>query len=141
MTTYSLQLKQRVKAKYGPWLLVQLPSGRWAAVWYHFIDDMDREAKVILEEVNWFYAKLEERGGNRRSPSFAKRSDALDRIRMDLEATHLEEGKFYDSYYLPILKTVRSAMRRSQTREAREESGCPLVRELTIPTYRSLLLL
>jgi hypothetical protein len=40
---------------------VQLPSGRWAGVWYHFIDDMEREAKAIMEEVNWFYTKQEER--------------------------------------------------------------------------------
>lgn len=141
MTAYSLQLKKRVKAAYGPWLLVQLPSGRWAAVWHHFIDDMDREAQIILEEVNWFYTKLDERGGSRRSPSFAKRSDALDKIRMDLEATHQEDGKSYDYYYLPILKTIRIAIKRSQTKEAKEESGCPLVRELAIPTYRSLFLL
>ena len=102
---------------------------------------MDREAKVILEEVNWFYAKLEERGENRRIPSFVKRSDALDKIRMDLEATHRKDGKSYDFYYLPILKTIRIAIKRSQTQEAKEESGCPLVRELAIPTYRSLLLL
>jgi hypothetical protein len=140
MTAYSLQLKKRVKAVYGPWLLVQLPSGRWAAVWHHFIDDMDREAKVILEEINWFYTKLDERDWCRRSPSFTKRSDALDKIRMDLEATHREDGKSYDDYYLPILKTIRIAIKRSQTKEAKEESGCPLVRELTIPTYRSLLL-
>lgn len=140
MTTHTAQLKKCIKAAYGPWLLVQLPSGRWAGVWYHFIDDMEREAKAIMEEVNWFYTKLEDRSWYHRSPSFAKRSDALDRIRMDLEETYEEDERSY-GHYLPILKTVRIALRRSQTKEAKTEPGCPLARGLTIPTYRSLFLL
>lgn len=137
MTTYTSQLKSCVKAKYGPWLLVQLRSGRWAGVWYHFIDDMEREAKAIMEEVNWFYTKLEERGWYHRSPSFTNRSDALDHILEGLESEYQTDEQNY-RHYLPILKTVRIALRRSQTKEAKAKPGCPLARGLVLPTYRSL---
>ncbi len=140
MTTYTTQLEKCIKGKYGQWLLMQLPSGRWAGVWDQTLG-LEPECREILKEVTWFYTKLDERDEMRRVPSFSKRSASLDWIRMQLEETRQEYGPKHDDYYLPLLKTVRLAMRRSQTKEAREESDCPLVRELTLPAYRSLLLL
>lgn len=137
MTMYTSKLKRCIKAQYGPWLLVQLPSGRWAGVWYHFIDDMEREAKAIMEEVNWFYTKQEERAWYHRSPSFANRSGALDHMRESLESEYRTDEWNY-RHYLPILKTIRIAQRRNQTKEAKAKPNCPLARGLTIPTYRSL---
>lgn len=98
---------------------------------------MEREAKAIMEEVNWFYTKLEERAWYRRSPSFANRSGALDHILESLESEYQTDERNY-RHYLPILKTVRIALRRSQTKEAKAKPGCPLARGLVLPTYRSL---
>lgn len=140
MTTYTSQLKNCVKAKYGPWLLVELRSGRWAGVWYHFIGDMEREAKAIMEEVNWFYTKQEERAWYHRSPSFTNRSDALDHILESLESEYQTDERNY-RHYLPILKTVRIALRRSQTKEAKAKPGCPLARQKPGASYLSVTLL
>lgn len=101
---------------------------------------MEREAKAIMEEVNWFYTTQEERAWYRRSPSFANRSGALDHMLESLESEYQTDARNY-RHYLPILKTLRIALRRSQTKEARATPGCPLARGLTIPTYRSLFLL
>jgi hypothetical protein len=103
MTTYTSKLKRCVKAEYGlgSWC-------NWAGVWYHFIDDMEREAKAIMEEVNWFYTKQEERAWYHRSPSFANRSDALDHMLESLESEYQTDERNY-RHYLPILKTLRIA--------------------------------
>ncbi len=98
---------------------------------------MEREAKAIMEEANWFYTKQEERAWYHRSPSFTNRSDALDHILESLESEYQTDERNY-RHYLPILKTVRIALRRSQTKDAKAKPGCPLARGLVLPTYRSL---
>ena len=99
---------------------------------------MEPHAKVIFEEVSWFYTKLEERGGNRRYPSFAKRSDALDCLQMQIEDSRLSDGPSHYNYYIDLVKKVRTARRRSLTKEA--ALGCPLPqeRELKTQPYRGI---
>lgn len=136
MTTYTAKLRKCVKAKFGPWLL---PSGRWSSIWYLFIDDMEPHAKVIFEEVNWFYTKPEERGRKLSNiPSFTKRSDALDWLQMTLADTRLADGPSTYNYYRDLIKTVRTARQRSLTKEA--SFGCPPrpERELMTQPYRGI---
>jgi hypothetical protein len=139
MTTYTAKLRKCVKAKFGPWLLVQLPSGRWSTIWYLFIDDMEPHAKMIFEEVDWFYTKPEERGQKwRDTPSFAKRSDALDCLQMRIEDTRLSDGPSHYSYYRSLIKEVRTARRRSLTKEAALGCPRPQERELKTQPYRDI---
>lgn len=138
MTTYTAQLRKCVKAKFDSWLLVQLPSGRWSSIWYLFIGDMEPHAKVIFEEIDWFYTKPEERGGNRRFPSFAKRSDALDWLQMKLADTRLTDGPSTYNYYRDLIKTVRTDRRRSLIKEAALGCTLPPERELMTQPYRGI---
>lgn len=140
MTTYTARLRKCVKAKFGPWLLVQLPSGRWSTIWHLFVGDMEPHARMIFEEVNWFYTKPDEQQGNRRSPSFARSSDALDHLQMRMADIRLADGPTYYNYYRDLIQEVRIARRRNLTREAKAARGCPLTHERKLMTqpYRSI---
>lgn len=92
MTDFRQNLKKRIKGAYGQWLLANLPSGRWAAIWHACLDDPQMPA-LILGEVDWFHDGADGRDPN---PSHATRREALDyiilRIRRQIDRENLISG-------------------------------------------------
>jgi|SRR5471032_1055899 len=95
-------LNRLIKARYGNWLLVQLPSSQWAAVWAAVLNDEDMCASVL--DGTWFHAE---------NPTFPTRAGALRRI---VEGIEREMGNTRDpngrEVFNPLLQSARAALAR-----------------------------
>lgn len=94
-------LRQCILAQYGNWLLVHLPSGRWACVWASALD-LDELAAKVLDE-SWFHDH---------TPSAATQAEALRHvlanIGREIADTTDAGGKrdYLRESYQPVLERV-----------------------------------
>ncbi|WP_157379854.1 hypothetical protein [Burkholderia ubonensis] len=99
------ELKSRIRGDYGRWVLVELYSGRWAAIWYACCDD-EGYCQLILRE-EFFDAE---------NPSFSTPHEALARIIEGYEKEASEVGSWIlsDEAYGNHLKRARNDMMKNQ---------------------------
>lgn len=102
MPTAISTLRRHIKARYGNWLLVHLPSGQWAAAWAAVLNDEGMCASVL--DGTWFHAE---------NPTFPTRSEALQRV---VEGIEREMGNTRDIHahetFKPFLQSARVALAR-----------------------------
>lgn len=117
MTSSRALLKKHVKGSYGQWLLVHLPSGRWARVW-HACLDLPEMCESILAEVDWFYDEVRFHGPN---PSFVTRGEALQWLIRGIEEQMRNEQRIGGSaeMFEAGLKKARMAALRNKVEPGR----------------------
>ena len=95
-------LRKCVKANYGNWLLVNLPSGRWACVWAQVLGIEDMCESVL--NGTWFHDK---------NPDAPTRAGALQLVMQGIER-EIRQSRSSDlhNYYQPVLQRVRAALAR-----------------------------
>lgn len=105
------QLKKLIKADYGQWKLVQLPSGRWASMWGACLDVEDMCQSILREDPEWFHEEpLFE--GHPPNPSYASKEEALKTIISALENDVAEHPKY--EYFTLHLQSALRALRRTR---------------------------
>jgi hypothetical protein len=109
--SYSSILKKYVKARYGNWLLVQLPSGNWASLWAAVVG-LEDMCEVVLTGTPRF-------DGDSLALSYATRSEALQRIVTGIEHESRNNRGRDTEMMKPFLKKARLALlREAQSPEA-----------------------
>jgi hypothetical protein len=106
--SYSSILKKYVKARYGNWLLVQLPSGSWASIW-----DAVLGLEDMCEAVVTGTSRFE---GDSLALSYATRSEALQRIVISIEQKSRNNRDQDAETMKPFLKKARLALLREEQR-------------------------
>ncbi|MBU9679170.1 hypothetical protein QZM91_16580 [Burkholderia multivorans] len=106
------ELKSRIRGDYGRWVLVELYSGRWAAIWYACRDD-EGYCRLILSE-EFFDAE---------NPSFATPHEALAEIVRGYEDEASEVGPWVlsDEVHGKDLQRARDDMMKHQSAMRRSE--------------------
>ncbi|WP_321853789.1 hypothetical protein [Burkholderia cenocepacia] len=99
------ELKSRIRGDYGRWVLVELYSGRWAAIWYACCDD-EGYCRLILRE-EFFDAE---------NPSFSTPHEALTKIIQGFEKEASEVGSWIlsDEAYGNHLRRAQNDMMKHQ---------------------------
>lgn len=112
-TTHRSELKKLIKADYGFWYLVHLPSGRWAAMWSACLDNDSMCESILTEDPEWFHEEpLFE--GHRANPSYATKEDALKEIVSSLQR-ELERHPGQE-VLLPYIRRARLALIRAENK-------------------------
>jgi hypothetical protein len=104
--SYSSILKKHIKAQYGNWILVQLPSGNWAGIWAAVLEVEDM-CKVVVTGAPRF-------DGDSLTLSYASRSDALQRIVTGIEHESNNNRSRDAETMRPFLKKARLALSREK---------------------------
>lgn len=112
MKSYSSVLRKCVKAVYGNWLLVQLPSGRWIGVW-HAVLGIEEMCEAVLTESPRFE-------GDSLAASYVNRGDALKVIVAGIESEIRSSGGRDEEIMKPFLKKARLAVVKWQQKNALE---------------------
>lgn len=103
--SYSTILKNRVKGRYGNWLLVQLPSGSWTGVW-HAVIGIEEMCEAVVTGSPRF-------DGDGLAVSHASRSAALQMIVAGIESEVLNDRLGHNAETMkPFLKKTRLALLR-----------------------------
>lgn len=103
--SYSAILKKHVKARYGNWLLAQLPSGNWTGVWGAVLDIEDMSEAVVTGSPRY--------DGDGLAVSHALRGDALRTIVAGIEGEIRKARSGHDAETMkPFLKKARLALLR-----------------------------
>ena len=102
-------LRKCVKASYGNWMLVHLPSGRWACVWAQALG-VEGMCESVLNGT-WFHDK---------NPDAPTRAGALQLVVQGIEreiqgSSHPADMR---DHYQPILQRARAALARHSKQEA-----------------------
>lgn len=99
------ELKSRIRGDYGRWVLVELYSGRWAAIWYACFDD-EGYCRLILRE-EFFDAE---------NPSFSTPHETLTKIIQGYEKEASEVGSWIlsDEAYGNHLRRAQNDMMKHQ---------------------------
>jgi hypothetical protein len=106
--SYSSILKKYVKARYGNWLLVQLPSGSWASIWAAALG-LEDMCEVVVTGTPRF-------DGDSLALSYATRSEALQRIVSGIEHESRNNRGQDAETMKPFLKKARLALLREGQR-------------------------
>lgn len=102
-------LRKCVKARYGNWLLVCLPNGRWACVWGQALGIESMCASVL--DGTWFHDK---------NPDASTRADALQLVIQSIEREIRNARVPNDKHlYQPFLQRARAAHARHSVQETR----------------------
>jgi hypothetical protein len=103
------QLSKCIKANYGNWALVHLPSGQWGAIWRASLGVEDM-CEAILNGT-WFHAA---------NPSFSSRAGALEGIVKGIEREiQNERSPSNKETFKSFLQRARNALSRQLTAEKR----------------------
>lgn len=106
--THKGLVRKHVKGHYGEWYLVLLMSGKWAAVWWCFLDMEDEFLAIVSEDQDWFDHQI-----TFVMPDvFAAKTEALENIVAGCEKG-LSECPAMDDFYGPSLEKARRALRKS----------------------------
>lgn len=101
-------LRKCVKVTYGNWMLVQLPSGRWACIWAQVLG-IESMCESVLDGT-WFHDN---------NPDAATRAEALQIVEQGIEREIRDaRNNGLHDYYQPILRRVRAAIARHSKQEA-----------------------
>lgn len=102
--TLNQLVKKHTRAIYGPWRLVNLPSGKWAAVWHACFEIEDLILAILTEDRTWFASQI-----TFAAPiTYGSEREALEEIITGLQ-TAVKRDPFLDDSYGPLLKKARKA--------------------------------
>jgi hypothetical protein len=104
-------LKKLIKADYGFWLLVHLPSGRWAAMWSACLDNDSMCESILTEDPEWFHEEPLFKG-HRPNPSYATKEEALREIVSSIQSELDRHPR--QEVLIPYLRRARLALIRAE---------------------------
>lgn len=106
-------LRKCIKASYGNWLLVHLPSDRWACVWEQVLGIEDT-CELILNGT-WFHDK---------NPDAPTRAEALKLIvkGIEREIRNTSDPHAFDTHQ-PALQRARAALKRHSALQRSPQTG------------------
>lgn len=107
------ELRSRIRGDYSRWVLVELYSGRWAAIWHACVDNENYCSAIISEE---FF--------DERNPSYLTAQDAVAAIVVKIEQEAAEAGEWLlDAHANDIRRAQQDIQRyRAEAITARHEA-------------------
>lgn len=131
--TYQKLLRHRVDGDYHRWMLVHLPSGKWAAVWHECFNDERRCEMILSESDEWF--SEEPVAGGKANPTYTSRAGALQAIIEGFEEEFSHSPLMDDVFEPYIAQARRDLLNASASADAGTSTNGPRPVQLVSNTH------